>query len=108
MFKVSHPKEILEAGDFLNKSNELYTYMLEFQKSQYKNFWMPNGILRTKEELNKILESMDLEGPQSALFFLLAYELSQIILKLNPNALTEEEFLPKFQYSLENGTVRII
>jgi hypothetical protein len=109
MFTLPNPKEILESANILKQSNEIFTYLLNSQKQQYTNFWMPNGQLRSKEEINKILEAMDsVEPGQSLKFFDVAYKLSQCLLSLDPACLAPEEYAPKYEYEIQNGNIRVI
>lgn len=109
MFILPDPKETLEAAKFLNDVNQLFTHLLNFQKKQFGDFWMPHGQTRSKEEINKILEAMDESNPgQSAKFFQLAYQLSQNLLALEPQCLTIDEYTPKYQYEVVNGNLRVI
>ena len=107
MFVVPNPVEILEAAKLLNEGNQMFTYLLAFQKDQYKKFWMPNGVLRSKAEIQAVCDAMDAARPgQSAQIFGFGYQIVQLLLAVSPGCLQPEEYTAQYEFDIIDGCVK--
>ena len=113
MFSVPNaevPVAVAHAALFLQKANELFEYIRQFQREQFQAFWFSGGQLKSKDEINAVLEAMDAASSgQSLRFFLAAKELAELILSMSPDSLGADDWYPKYQYAVsEAGEVRLI
>lgn len=105
MFKtprIDIPQSITEASNYLNDANVFISTCVGFQRSQFQKFWFTNGVLKSKEEINSVLEAMDLVAPgQSTQFFQAAKKLVDLILAIMPNALEPVDWMPPYEYEVD-------
>jgi len=101
--RTTDPESLILANELLAASNAQLTNLIKFRSEQFQRFWYkaPN-VLRSREEINAILEQMDAAQPgQSAQFFGVAKALVDLIDALSPGALQPEDWMPKYEYTID-------
>ena len=102
---IETPQSITDAGNYLSDANVFISACIGFQQSQFQKFWYRDGVLKSKEEINSVLEAMDATSPgQSAKFFQSAKELVDLILTIMPNALELVDWMPPYTYTVDPVT----
>jgi hypothetical protein len=106
--KAIDAPELLLANSILESGNQLLANLKKYRQEQYKSFWYDSGRLRTADEINAILIQMDLaEVGQSAKFFASAVGLVQLILAIDPGSLSDADWFPKYEYTVDPNTYAI-
>lgn len=96
------PTSTIIASKVVGQANDFLVACKNFQKEQFRLFWYVDGRLRSKQEVNEILESLDSASPgQSAKLFQSAKELVELILSLNPDGLGEVDWMPPYEYTVD-------
>lgn len=100
------PQAQIIATELVHHSNENLANNIRFQQYTFRMFWFgESGEVRSKEECNAILEALDQARPgQSAQLFASAKELVELILANDPQALTQEDWMPKYEYTVDPTT----
>lgn len=94
MFEIHDLESEKEANRILNTGNEIFKYLLDFHKTQRNQFWLKNGVIRSKEELQEICDVMDsVRTGQSAEAFNFGTMILQILLTIDPTCLQPEEYV---------------
>jgi hypothetical protein len=104
------PEKKRIAYDILHGSNMQLENLKKWRQEVYQLFWFNNGALRSWVEINDILIEMDAASTgQSGQFFTSAVELVQLILSMDPGSLENEDWYPKYQYTVDaNGQIRML
>jgi hypothetical protein len=106
MFELHNLESEAEANRILKTGNEIFKYLLDFHKSQRNQFWLNNGVLRSKEELQTICDVMDsVRTGQSAEAFNFGSMILTILLAIEPTCLEPEEYTPPYPFTIVNGCV---
>lgn len=99
------PQAKIDAATVLETSNDLLRNLQDKQREAFRFFWYPNGQLRSKEDVNAILASMDEASPgQSAKFFVAAKALADLILSMAPGSLGDDDWTPPYEYTIDPQT----
>lgn len=104
------------ASKVASNSNAAFNYNLQSQKDSYKLFWFtqddkgnPTDTLRTKDEVNAILAELDAAGAgQSIKLFQAAGELAELLLAQDPTCLSNDDWYPKYQYTVTQEGLRVV
>ena len=110
MFNVpaipTNPDSLLLANELLNFSNATLANLASFRREQFQKFWFrAPGQLRSREEINEILEQIDAAAQgQSERFFQSAKALVDLIEMLSGQALEPEEWMPPYEYTVDPVT----
>jgi len=104
------PEKKRIAYDILHGSNQQLENLKKWRQEVYQLFWFSNGALRSWVEINDILIEMDAASTgQSGQFFASAVELVQLILSMDPGSLENEDWWPKYEYTVDaNGQIRML
>lgn len=108
---VSEAKQI--ANSVLATANQTIEVVTEQQKKAFQYLWFTTNeqggkVARTAVAVNAIFDEMDAVAPgQSATLFAQSWALAQLILSVDPTALTESEYLPPLPYEIADGHVTV-
>lgn len=108
---VSEAKQI--ANSVLATANQTIEVVTEQHKKAFQYLWFKTNaqgekVARSAAEVNAVFDEMDSVTPgQSAMLFAQSWALAQLILSVDPTALTEAEYLPPLLYEIVDGHVTI-
>lgn len=94
------------AHKLLEASNQQLSALATFRKEQFQEFWYSSrGQLRSREEINTILEHMDSAGPgNAARFFQSAKALVDLINAISGFDMEPETWTPSYEYTIDPQT----
>lgn len=100
------PASLTLAHRLLESSNQQLANLATFRKEQFQEFWYSSREqLRSREEINEILEHMDSAGPgNAARFFQAAKALVVLINAISGFDMEPEEWMPPYEYTLDPNT----
>lgn len=108
MFSVPAPyvPPVLSAIKILNIANEISNACIQGHKAIFQKLWYTDeGVLHTPAQVNALLVEMDAASPgQSTKIFTTGVALVNLILADTPDALSPEEWMPPYEYTVDPNT----
>lgn len=103
------PASLTLAHKLLESSNQQLAALATFRKEQFQEFWYSSrGQLRSREEINTILEHMDSAGPgNAARFFQAAKALVDLINAISGFDMEPEQWTPPYEYAVDPNTMQL-
>jgi hypothetical protein len=100
------PESLAGCIRFLNAGNTMLENLIKFQREQFQEFWFKDRFtLKTPEEVNEWLAHMDAAQPgQSYKCFVDAKALVDFIEVLSPGRLTQDDWYPRYDYTVDPQT----